>query len=74
MVPPENLFLEIEKGASGLALRFSKDGWAIFGNLSQRNMLDGYDLANRKVSFKPTDCTKHALIDYLGYFVCMINK
>ncbi|PWA69957.1 eukaryotic aspartyl protease family protein [Artemisia annua] len=44
VVPPENLFLEIEKGVSCLALTFSEDGWPIFGNLSQRNMLVVYDL------------------------------
>ncbi|GJV44700.1 aspartic proteinase CDR1-like protein [Tanacetum coccineum] len=58
-VPPKNMFFEIEKGVSCLALVFSDDGLAIFGNLSQRNMLVAYDLVNRKVSFKPTDCTKH---------------
>ncbi|GJU18976.1 aspartic proteinase CDR1-like protein [Tanacetum coccineum] len=58
-VPPANMFFEIEKGVSCLALVKSYDGLAIFGNLSQRNMLVGYDLVNRKVSFKPTDCTKH---------------
>ncbi|PWA44959.1 eukaryotic aspartyl protease family protein [Artemisia annua] len=60
VVPPENMFLEIEKGVSCLTLFSSLGLSAIFGNLSQRNMLVGYDLVNRKVSFKPTDCTKHA--------------
>ena len=61
VVPPENMFFETEMGVSCLALTFSReDGFPIFGNLSQRNMLVGYDLVNRKVSFKPTDCTKHA--------------
>ncbi|KAH0974679.1 hypothetical protein GBA52_016578 [Prunus armeniaca] len=32
---------------------------AIFGNLAQMNFLVGYDLEERSVSFKPTDCTKH---------------
>jgi len=31
---------------------------AIFGNLAQQNLLDGYDLQQGTVSFKPTDCTK----------------
>ncbi|GKA74253.1 aspartic proteinase CDR1-like protein, partial [Tanacetum coccineum] len=43
-VPPENMFLEIEKGVSCLALVYSYDGLALFGNLSQRDMLVGYDL------------------------------
>lgn len=30
----------------------------IFGNLSQRNFLIGYDLENNQISFKPTDCGK----------------
>ncbi|XP_062028712.1 aspartic proteinase CDR1-like [Rosa rugosa] len=35
------------------------DEVAIFGNLAQINFLVGYDLDDRTVSFKPTDCTKH---------------
>ncbi|XP_059664253.1 aspartic proteinase CDR1-like [Cornus florida] len=34
------------------------DDVAIFGNLAQTNYLVGYDLVNKKLSFKPTDCTK----------------
>ncbi|XP_047326830.1 aspartic proteinase CDR1-like [Impatiens glandulifera] len=34
------------------------DGVAIYGNLSQVDFLIGYDLENRTVSFKPTDCSK----------------
>ncbi|PWA85405.1 eukaryotic aspartyl protease family protein [Artemisia annua] len=43
-VPPENMFLEIQKGVNCLAFSSAADGLAIFGNLMQRNMLVGYDL------------------------------
>ncbi|KEH21034.1 putative nepenthesin [Medicago truncatula] len=33
-------------------------GVAIFGNLAQQNLLVGYDLKQKTVSFKPTDCSK----------------
>ncbi|KAF8380821.1 hypothetical protein HHK36_028315 [Tetracentron sinense] len=35
------------------------DEISIFGNLSQMNFLVGYDLQEKKVSFKPTDCTNN---------------
>jgi hypothetical protein len=35
------------------------DDVAILGNLAQINFLVGYDLEERTVSFKTTDCTKH---------------
>ena len=31
---------------------------SIFGNLAQANVLVGYDVVKKTVSFKPTDCTK----------------
>ncbi|GJR58103.1 aspartic proteinase CDR1-like protein [Tanacetum coccineum] len=58
-LPPVNTFLEVQKGISCLTI-VASTGIAIFGNLSQRNLLVGYDLVNSKVSFMPTDCTKHA--------------
>ncbi|GKF42262.1 aspartic proteinase CDR1-like protein, partial [Tanacetum coccineum] len=48
VVPPENMFLEMQKGVNCLAFSSAADGLAIFGNLMQRNMLVGYDLVNRK--------------------------
>ncbi|KAJ9567790.1 hypothetical protein OSB04_003756 [Centaurea solstitialis] len=54
-VPPENAFLEVENGVSCLTI-VPSEGFAIFGNLIQQNFLVGYDLVNKKVSFKPTDC------------------
>jgi hypothetical protein len=35
-----------------------KDDIPIFGNLAQQNLLVGYDLKQKTVSFKPMDCTK----------------
>ncbi|KAM3732719.1 hypothetical protein ACB098_11G080600 [Castanea mollissima] len=34
------------------------DSISIFGNLAQANVLEGYDIVKKTVSFKPTDCTK----------------
>ncbi|KAI4312543.1 hypothetical protein MLD38_037350 [Melastoma candidum] len=31
----------------------------VYGNLAQMNFLIGYDIARRKVSFKPADCSYH---------------
>jgi saccharopepsin len=33
--------------------------FSVFGNTAQINFLVGYDLKAKKVSFMPTDCTKH---------------
>ncbi|CAI9775640.1 unnamed protein product [Fraxinus pennsylvanica] len=58
-LPPTSTFLEIEEGMVCLTLAPSSD-LAIYGNLSQMNYLVGYDLVNKKVSIKPTDCSKAA--------------
>ncbi|GJT02520.1 aspartic proteinase CDR1-like protein [Tanacetum coccineum] len=58
-LPPVNTFLEVQKGMSCLTIVPSTD-IAIFGNLSQRYLLVGYDLINNKVYFKHVDCTKYA--------------
>ncbi|XP_017432375.1 aspartic proteinase CDR1 [Vigna angularis] len=50
-----NTFVEIEERVVCLAFMSSK--LAIFGNLAQINLLVGYDLEKKRVSFKPTDCT-----------------
>ncbi|WJX74982.1 hypothetical protein P8452_58568 [Trifolium repens] len=47
------------EGVECFAFRPSRYGSAIFGNLSQKNLLVGFDLKNNVVSFKPTDCTKY---------------
>ncbi|XP_027356830.1 aspartic proteinase CDR1-like [Abrus precatorius] len=52
-----NTFVQVEDGVVCLAFHSSRIG-AIFGNLAQQNLLVGYDLQKKTVSFKPTDCTK----------------
>ncbi|CAJ1978113.1 unnamed protein product [Sphenostylis stenocarpa] len=52
-----NTFVEVEEGIVCLAFMSSQIG-PIFGNIAQLNFLVGYDLEKKKVSFKPTDCTK----------------
>ncbi|GJX85390.1 aspartic proteinase CDR1-like protein [Tanacetum coccineum] len=44
-LPPVNTFMEVQIGMSCLTIVASTD-IAIFGNLSQRNLLVGYDLGN----------------------------
>ncbi|GJV70107.1 aspartic proteinase CDR1-like protein [Tanacetum coccineum] len=44
-LPPMNTFMEVQIGMSCLTIVASTD-IAIFGNLSQRNLLVGYDLGN----------------------------
>ncbi|KAK7343132.1 hypothetical protein VNO80_26095 [Phaseolus coccineus] len=36
----------------------ASETFSIFGNMAQRNLMVGYDLQKKTVSFKPTDCTK----------------
>ncbi|WJX66322.1 hypothetical protein P8452_50889 [Trifolium repens] len=50
-------FVPIADGIVCLAFTSSQIG-AIFGNLAQQNLLVGYDLKQKTVSFKPMDCTK----------------
>ncbi|CAJ1973695.1 unnamed protein product [Sphenostylis stenocarpa] len=46
-----------------VCLAFSSSGnLVIFGNLAQQNLLVGYDLQEKKISFKPTDCTKFVFV------------
>ncbi|KAI3672583.1 hypothetical protein L6452_38676 [Arctium lappa] len=55
-LPAQNTFIEVEEGVSCFTI-VGADGIAIFGNLSQQNLLVGFDLVNKKVSFRPTlDC------------------
>ncbi|KAJ4729115.1 Aspartic proteinase CDR1 [Melia azedarach] len=49
-----------EEGEDVMCLNMvPSDNIAILGNLSQMNILVGYDLTKKTVSFKQTDCTKH---------------
>ncbi|XP_058747109.1 aspartic proteinase CDR1-like [Vicia villosa] len=50
-------FVSVADDIVCLAFQSSKIG-TIFGNLAQQNLLVGYDLQKKTVSFKPTDCTK----------------
>ncbi|RDX68097.1 Aspartic proteinase CDR1, partial [Mucuna pruriens] len=53
-----NTFIEVAHGIVCLAFQTSEIG-SILGNMAQQNMLVGYDLQKKLISFKPTDCTKH---------------
>ncbi|WVZ02887.1 hypothetical protein V8G54_023693 [Vigna mungo] len=50
-----NTFVEVEERV--VCLAFTSNNFVIFGNLAQMNLLVGYDLEKKRVSFKPTDCT-----------------
>ncbi|KAL5058492.1 hypothetical protein RYX36_030096 [Vicia faba] len=54
---PISTFVQISDGIACFAFRSARD-FPIFGNLAQQNLLVGYDLEAKKVSFKPTDCSK----------------
>ncbi|XP_073152434.1 aspartic proteinase CDR1-like [Henckelia pumila] len=53
----ENSFIMTDNVTTCLAFKQSFD-FPIFGNLAQMNFLVGYDLQNRTVSFKPSDCSR----------------
>ncbi|GLT73953.1 hypothetical protein SLA2020_457800 [Shorea laevis] len=55
---PYNTFAKVEDDLVCFAMVPSND-IAIFGNLAQMDIMVGYDLAKRTLSFAPTDCTKH---------------
>ncbi|XP_009620775.1 probable aspartic protease At2g35615 isoform X2 [Nicotiana tomentosiformis] len=55
---PTSTFAEIDEGLACLTI-VPADEIAIFGNLAQVNYLIGYDLIHERLSFLPTDCTKH---------------
>ncbi|XP_027768465.1 aspartic proteinase CDR1-like isoform X2 [Solanum pennellii] len=54
---PWNTFVETSDSSMCFAFAASYGG-QIFGNIAQMNFLVGYDLKNKRVSFKPTDCSK----------------
>ncbi|KAM3685450.1 hypothetical protein ACJW31_11G118500 [Castanea mollissima] len=54
---PDTTFIQINEELLCLAFRANQE-ITIFGNLAQSNLLVGYDLVKKTVSFKPTDCTK----------------
>ncbi|XP_060211197.1 aspartic proteinase CDR1-like [Lycium barbarum] len=55
---PKSTFAKVDEGLVCLTITGS-DNFAIYGNLAQMNFLIGYDLVNKKLSFLPTDCTRH---------------
>lgn len=60
---PYNAFVKTKEKVRCLAMA-SSDGIAgvnllILGNIAQQNFHVGFDLASRKISFSPADCTKH---------------
>ncbi|KAM3394927.1 hypothetical protein P3S68_003931 [Capsicum galapagoense] len=56
---PENTFAEVDEGLTCLTIVSECLNGAIYGNLALTNFHIGYDLANHKISFLPTDWTKH---------------
>ncbi|XP_076899540.1 aspartic proteinase CDR1-like [Bidens hawaiensis] len=55
-VPPTNMFMELQKGMTCLAIISTSNTEGILGNLFQTNLMVGFDLIKQKVYFKPTDC------------------
>jgi len=61
-------FVQVADGLVCLALVESRINKGIFGNLAQHNLLVGYNLQQKIMSFKPTDCTKPYLSVDFVYF------
>ncbi|GFZ11454.1 eukaryotic aspartyl protease family protein [Actinidia rufa] len=55
-LPPMNTF--VRRGKLVCLGMVPSDDIAIFGNLNQINVLIGYDLVKKQLSFMPTDCRK----------------
>ncbi|KAJ1390861.1 Xylanase inhibitor, C-terminal [Sesbania bispinosa] len=55
---PAQTFIPPKDGVFCFAMAGATDGQYIFGNFAQSNILIGFDLDTKTVSFKPTDCTK----------------
>ncbi|KAJ8762698.1 hypothetical protein K2173_012190 [Erythroxylum novogranatense] len=54
------IFIQVSEGVVCLAFNPAPSGiGAIFGNLAQANLLIGYDLKERTLSFKQLDCTQY---------------
>lgn len=51
----ENVFVRVSPDYECLAL-LPKEGLPIYGNVAQANYLVGYDIRNKRVLFKPTQC------------------
>ncbi|KAI3676786.1 hypothetical protein L1987_86399 [Smallanthus sonchifolius] len=57
----ENLFVTVSKHIMCLAFASTSDD-PVMGNLAQINNLVGFDLENKTLSFKPTDCEKDVIL------------
>ncbi|MCL7032869.1 hypothetical protein MKW94_026224 [Papaver nudicaule] len=57
-LPEENSFVGTQDGVCLNCLP-AFDDIVVYGNVAQNNFLVEYDLKDSKVSFKPTDCSKH---------------
>ncbi|QHO23470.1 Aspartic proteinase [Arachis hypogaea] len=55
---PIQTFISPKDGVFCFAMAGTNNGEYIFGNFAQANILIGFDLEKRNVSFKPADCTK----------------
>lgn len=55
---PSNAFLKVSDDMVCLTFVPTSVGQAIYGNLAQMNFHIGYDLEEKTVSFKPTDCSQ----------------
>lgn len=53
-----SIFISPKEGVFCFAMQPIKEDVGIFGNFAQSNILIGFDLDKRIVSFKPTDCSK----------------
>ncbi|KAI3511196.1 hypothetical protein L1887_18341 [Cichorium endivia] len=53
----DNVFATVSKHIICLAMGSTSD-LLVFGNLAQMNFMVGFDLENKRVSFKPTNCEK----------------
>ncbi|CAL0328749.1 unnamed protein product [Lupinus luteus] len=53
-----NTFVQVSKNVIDFAFTPTNQDVPLFGNLAQQNLLVGYDLQKKTLSFKPTDCTK----------------
>ncbi|WJX54750.1 saccharopepsin [Trifolium repens] len=54
---PIQTFIPPKDGVFCFAMAGTTDGEYIFGNFAQSNILIGFDLDKKTISFKPTDCT-----------------
>ena len=54
---PLQTFIPPKDGVFCFAMAGTTDGEYIFGNFAQSNVLIGFDLDRRTVSYKATDCT-----------------